>query len=502
MKGSVHLIWALALWAPYFSCGIGGRGSSQLNVTFIGIGSYRFSTAVPAMEAAVSLINNAYQGDLHVKLVTIFPASLYACDLFGDNIANYAASFYYSKANREDNGVKVFLGPSCVPELTNIAPLMTQLNTLYASFIGTDALYSNKSQYPTTITSSPIHHTVLLQCFRKILLYFGWRNIFIICDESTGGTYYRAICGNFRKPGALGAVQVSSYNFNTKQPPVEYDIILHAAAKSARVILLGTNVQTVRQFMIHAWRMNMTSSEYAYICTTPYIATDFPELQWRVGDSDDLAAGAAFSQLLLLNFDNDRALDTLSLATQSLIKERSSTVYNYTYAPHERVLNESWSDGGADLRDAKVFAKRFFNRTFELPTGSIYMNENGDRQPDLFVRQLNPETGILEPVLFYVASSKTLHNVSSFHWRGGQAPSGLLSRLPGSDAPPIGTIIGPLAVLLLLTAMVAIYVHRYLTGEAALQDRWWLIEGESVIPRAISTKSFQSGRSRKNSDQE
>ncbi|OQV14579.1 hypothetical protein BV898_11198 [Hypsibius exemplaris] len=460
------------------------------------------------MEAAISLINNAYEGDLHVKLVTIFPASVYACDLFGDNIAYYAAGFYYSTANREDKGVKIFLGPSCVPELINMAPLMTQLNTLYASFIGTDALYSNKSQYPTTITSSPIHHTVLLQCFRKILLYFGWRNIFIVCDESTAGTYYRVICANFRKPGALGAVQVSSYNFNTKQQPVEYDTILDAATKSARVLP-----------RIHAWRMNMTSSEYAYIYMTPYIATDYPELQWRVGDSDDLAAGAAFSQLLLLNFDNDRALDTLSLATQSLIKERSSIVYNYTYALNERisaalvagyetclliakVLNESWSDGGADLRDAKVFAKRFFNRTFELPTGSIYMNENGDRQPDLFVKQLNPETGILEPVLFYVASSKTLQNVSSFHWRGGQAPSGLLSRLPGSDAPPIGTIIGPLAVLLLLTVMVAIYVHRYLTGEAALQDQWWMIEGQSVIPCAIPTKSFQSGRSRKISDQE
>lgn len=60
------------------------------------------------------------------------------------------------------------------------------------------------------------------------------------------------------------------------------------------------------------------------------------------------------------------------------------------------MANESLFEGVSDFRDATKFAHRFSNRTFKLPTGSVYFDQRGDRLPDIILRQLNPVSAAIE----------------------------------------------------------------------------------------------------------
>ncbi|OQV24160.1 hypothetical protein BV898_02110 [Hypsibius exemplaris] len=104
------MIWTVVLWAHLCSATF---QKGPVNVTFIAIGSYRYSTAVPALEAAVGLINRDYDGHLHVKLNIIFPSSIFPCEIFADSIVHYASKFYYGmEKDKDDKNIDIFLGPS------------------------------------------------------------------------------------------------------------------------------------------------------------------------------------------------------------------------------------------------------------------------------------------------------------------------------------------------------------------------------------------------------
>ena len=47
------------------------------------------------------------------------------------------------------------------------------------------------------------------------------------------------------------------------------------------------------------------------------------------------------------------------------------------------------------MRDMKRFTRRFFNQTFDLLTGPVYIDKNGDCLPNYMVRQMNQVTNLI-----------------------------------------------------------------------------------------------------------
>lgn len=56
------------------------------------------------------------------------------------------------------------------------------------------------------------------------------------------------------------------------------------------------------------------------------------------------------------------------------------------------VLNETYIKTGR-LLDGQEMAKHFLNRTFHLPTGEMFVNQDGERMCDILGDVLDPESG-------------------------------------------------------------------------------------------------------------
>ncbi|OQV25707.1 putative Atrial natriuretic peptide receptor 1 [Hypsibius exemplaris] len=514
-------------------------GSPPLSVTVVAIGSYQYVTVVPAIEAAVELVNRQYAPQLRMNLSLVFQPKMQECTVFADNIADLAAKTYYGNENVKPStasDLKVFLGPklnvlfvSTARESKQIRQdelCATERKTPFESLrpfcvwhekvsrnvvtdqnrtsVGTDGRISDKTLFPTTITCALSHHTVLVQGFRALLHHYHWTILFMICDANGDVAYFRSICQNFQIPRALGVgVRVSSITFNSAaSQTVDFDGLLKRAAAASRVIWLGLSFSLTREFMIHAQRSNMTTNEYVYFCSWPYVAPSYQEIHWRTGDGHDDVVKEAFRQLFVVTFDRNRSLpqdDAVFVTT------RSATTYNYSYGPGEmisspviasyetiivlaKVLNESLSErGGNDLlQDGRKLARRFFNRTFTLPTGSVYINENGDRFPDLAVRHLHPETGYFETVLTYGAATLVVSTVdgTTIQWITGQPPSGQPGEcgFDGKSCSSWGSSLDILALLAggLFILIAAVTLRRFLTKPHS-QDRWWLLTGSRLV---------------------
>ncbi|OQV25709.1 hypothetical protein BV898_00640 [Hypsibius exemplaris] len=318
-------------------------GSNPLVVTFVTIGVYGERAAGPAVEAAAQTVNRKYSPNLIANVDVVFAPFSKDCEEFADNIANLAARNYYERV-LSPGALKIYIGPTCIPdaEAVSIAALMTELNVVFASMVGTDSRISDKTAFPTTITSSPTQHVVLIRGFRALLAAYKWTIIHLICDDSGGVAYYRAICRSFQVPGALGvAVRVHSEIINSaSSPPMDVDRVLGRAAAASRVIFLSMHMPLARHFMVHAKRSNMTTADYVYFCSWPNVSPSFPEMRWRMGDDSDTDAWEAFRQLLIITFETYRSLP---LQDDAFARNRSANAYNYTYGQTQRAI--SWING-------------------------------------------------------------------------------------------------------------------------------------------------------------
>ncbi|OQV25711.1 hypothetical protein BV898_00641 [Hypsibius exemplaris] len=483
--------------------------SSPLDVTVVVVGSYQYKTAVPAIEAAAELVNRKYFPYLSMNVSVLLYPQFYDCDAYTDNIANLAARNYYEEAPSSPGARKIYIGPTCFSEALNIATLMNELDVFPS--VGTDSRISDKKAFPTTVTCSATHHTVLVRGFRALLAAYNWTTVFLVCDDRPDVSYYRAICRNFQAPTALGVgVRVNSVTFNSASPTMTFDGLLSRAKAASRVIFLSMHMPLTRDFVVHAKRSNMTTADYVYFCSWPSISPGFPEMRWQTDDGYDTDAWEAFRQLFILTFDNNR---TLPQEDDLFARRRSASIYNYTYGQAERmsapvvsgyeatlviaqVLNESLSEGGSGLSDARALTRRFFNRTFATPTGSVYVNENGDRFPELVVLQLSLKTEYFETVFKYQAATlgASVVNDSIIRWISGKPPSGKPGKC-GFDEKScstrgslldIWTAVG-VTIVLLIGAEI---IRRILAHDMTAKDRWWhVIEHELVAPMQPSYRA-------------
>ncbi|GIY98586.1 atrial natriuretic peptide receptor 1 [Caerostris extrusa] len=116
----------------------------------------------------------------------------------------------------------------------------------------------------------------------------------------------------------------------------------------------------------------------------------------------------------------------------------SQNVNTFVTAFHEAVLlysialNETLAEGYT-VSNGSIIIQKMWNRTFEGITGKVTIDENGDRDADYSILDLNPETGVFEVVANYIGTEKQVVDEpgKSFHWAGGR-------ETPPSDNPKCG----------------------------------------------------------------
>ncbi|XP_041356262.1 atrial natriuretic peptide receptor 1-like [Gigantopelta aegis] len=95
-------------------------------------------------------------------------------------------------------------------------------------------------------------------------------------------------------------------------------------------------------------------------------------------------------------------------------------------------LNETLAANG-NVSDGSAITQRMWNRTFEGITGMVYIDENGDRDSDFSLLDMDPQTGKFEVVANYYGVQQYYEPVpgKSIHWAGGRVN-------PPPDTPECG----------------------------------------------------------------
>ncbi|XP_049817184.1 atrial natriuretic peptide receptor 1 [Aethina tumida] len=360
--------------------------------------------------------------------------------------------------------VIAFVGPACLFALEPVARLAAYWNTPIITGMGDQppfegelavpsgilgrlhqkwkksgsaGILKDKSNYPT-LTRMSYCQCRLKKVFSSIFNQFEWKHIALILDRSDlfSLTVGKNLEHGLKKEGLLAFVRELDGNDNDS-----IDNYLRDASMYARVVILSVRGPLVRKFMIAAHALDMTKGDYTFLDVEIFPGSYWGDHDWEAGDDQDGIARKAYEALLRVSLLQPTSDDFQLFADE--VKERSRKVYNYTMDDGEEVnfvigafydgvyllglaLNETLWEGG-DIRDGLGITTRMWNRDFHGITGHVRIDDNGDRDADYSILDLDPITGKFEVVANYYGLDKIYSPVEGkkIHWPGGR-----------EDAPP------------------------------------------------------------------
>ncbi|GAV00402.1 hypothetical protein RvY_11254 [Ramazzottius varieornatus] len=197
------------------------------------------------------------------------------------------------------------------------------------------------------------------------------------------------------------------------------------------------------------------------------------------------------------------------------IAQRAISAYNWTIYPqfrhnllslsaYETVLNESY--GELEHLSGRDFAKRFWSRTFRLPSRDRETTEVGYPVAHIWIKQFDPDTSRFLPVLKYDALSGRLEQCSDCRnvtWPRGTFPPpvvpvcGYHHELCQEQDRRHFALIGALAGVMAVILTAAIYINRFLIRKAGTNTGpWWLLDD------SLRTAGMKQKKQRRLSDKE
>ncbi|GAV00079.1 hypothetical protein RvY_10979-2 [Ramazzottius varieornatus] len=275
----------------------------------------------------------------------------------------------------------------------------------------------------------------------------------------------------------------------------------------------------------------MTSSEYVYLFSQPYLMLpSYPDLTWLENSSE--VSSTSSRSVLYLTYDNEGEAEHLPAETVRNIRTRisqseaneissletmSGVKSRTTIDPLTRILECSWLlsvfqlaaptltaytgvtllaevlnetidpiscfASTPQLQDGKKLAEKFLNRTFSLPMGKVYISPGGQKYLNIVMKQMSTTSGKFESVVRYEYSTNavTYPFNRKFMWSGGEIP--LREPLCGFDndkcqgvqSVPMFVTAPVIIVLILLVTSGGAFVKWQLRQKQSM-ELWWHLE--------------------------
>ncbi|KAL0128807.1 hypothetical protein PUN28_003887 [Cardiocondyla obscurior] len=475
----------------------------------------------PAVDLALEEVNEFLK--VHRVQLRKVQASYPTCS--GARAPGLAADMHF-----RDN-VIAFVGPACAFALEPVARLAAYWNSPIITGMGdqppsegelsvtsgilgrihkwkneTSGIFKDKSKYPT-LTRMSYCQCRLRLVFASVFKEFGWSHVALILDRSDlfSLTVGKNLEYGLRKDGLLKFVRELDGNSEDES----YHLYLRDASMYARIVILSVRGMLVRRFMLAAHELGMTRGDWAFLDVEIFHGSYWGDHGWEVGDEDDANARKAYEALLRVSLLQPTSPRFQDFADS--VKQRAQTDYNYTFSEGEEVnffvgafydgvyllgiaLNETLAEGG-DLRDGIAITRRMWDRDFMGITGHVRIDDNGDRDADYSILDLDPITGRFEVVAHYLGLNREYSSMTGkkIHWPGGREG-------PPPDIPECGflgndpdctsrreayTFVAytgiALAVFLLAAITAACLLYRHLRLSADLNNMSWRVRPEELL---------------------
>uniref|UniRef100_A0A672V0R2 Guanylate cyclase n=1 Tax=Strigops habroptila TaxID=2489341 RepID=A0A672V0R2_STRHB len=336
-----------------------------------------------------------------------------------------------------------FLGPGCVYTAAPVARFTSHwrlpLVTAGAEAHGFD---DKREQFGLTTRAGPSHRKLGelgVQLHRR----FNWtrRALLVYWDEKVDDRpYFFAAEGLYVQLPTLRNLTVMDVVFRDGD---NFSFIIQEIKQKGRVVYVCCAPATLRELLLQAEREGLTRGDYVFFYIDIFGASlqgsRFPEPQrpWRRGDRHDAAARRAFEAVTIITYKEPTNPEYRPFLAR--LKEEAMTHFNFSMkdaAFHDGVLlyaqalNETLERGGS-ISNASAITRQMWNRTFYGVTGFLKIDENGDRESDYSLWDMDPALGDFQIVANYNGTTKKLQMVPGreIHWPGNVVPS---------DVPPCG----------------------------------------------------------------
>ncbi|XP_064355108.1 atrial natriuretic peptide receptor 1 [Dromaius novaehollandiae] len=402
-----------------------------------------------------------------------------------------------------------FLGPGCVYTAAPVARFTSHwrlpLVTAGAEAHGFD---DKRGQFGLTTRAGPSHRKLGelgVQLHRR----FGWtrRALLVYWDEKMDDRpCFFAAEGLYVQLPTLRNLTVMDVVFCDKG---NYSFIIQEIKQKGRIVYVCCAPDTLRELMLQAWREGLTRGDYAFFYIDIFGASlqgaRFPEPQrpWKRGDRDDASARQAFEAVTIITYKEPENPEYRPFLAR--LKEEARAHFNFTMrdglmnyiaaAFHDGVLlyaqavNETLERGGS-ITNATAITRQMWNRTFYGVTGFLKIDENGDRESDYSLWDMDPARGDFQIVANYNGTTKKIHMVPGreIRWPGSVVPP---------DVPPCGfdnsnpqcrkANLSTLEILSLVVSLILLaitvtsfFIYRKLQLEKELAAELWRVRWEDV----------------------
>ncbi|XP_061737781.1 atrial natriuretic peptide receptor 1 [Nerophis ophidion] len=399
-----------------------------------------------------------------------------------------------------------FIGPGCSYASSPVGLFTTHWDVPMVT-AGAPAVAFYGGVYPSITNTGPTHRK-LGKFALRICEHFGWRDHVMLMfndNKVDDRPCYFAVEGLFTELNRINITLVDSI-FEENKPFVNYTQILADIQNESRVMFVCCSPDVFRKLMVHFRRADLPHEQYVFF----YIDVFGESLKsthrrpWARGDQDDAVAKEAFQSVKILTYREPQNAEYQDFVHN--LKVDAKTMFNYTIEDslmniiaggfydglmlYTHALNETMTV--PTMRPpGRVVTRRMWNRTFQGVTGTLQLDENGDRETDFALwDMIDTNNSAFQMVLVYNSLEEQLTAIpgTSLHWLGGVCPPDVPVCGFKNDNPvcltktiTIHQMVSIVVVFILTMSLtVAIFIYRKMKLEKELVAQLWRISWDDI----------------------
>ncbi|XP_021340700.1 atrial natriuretic peptide receptor 1-like [Mizuhopecten yessoensis] len=403
--------------------------------------------------------------------------------------------------------IDALLGPACPYALDPVARLANYWNIPVITGLGDGGMFKNKTSYPT-LTRLAYCQCRLRKVLGSVFEEFHWTDVAIVYDIND---VHSEVLGSTLKVG-LQKQKIYPYMFPYygKDDP-DFTAIMKEVAMVTRVIVLVTPGDSVRKFMLSALDLGfIASGEFVFfdIHLFPFPGKYWGNHDWQRGDSRDQDARKAYEAMFRISLQVPTSAEWMNFTEE--VKLKAWQMYNFSFhdeevnffigAFHDAVLlygmalNESLNNiDHSIIKDGYTFTRSMWNRTFQGVTGSVIIDDNGDRETSYSILDLDPNTGEFHVIANFFGDRQWYNPVptKTVHWAGDRTVPPLNTPKCGFQgdnqecfkndySTKLTYVIAAISTILFIILSAAIILFRHLKKERDLQNMAWMIRYDDI----------------------
>ncbi|KAK2140351.1 hypothetical protein LSH36_1384g00003 [Paralvinella palmiformis] len=464
---------------------------------------YDFSarTSASAVSLAIEAINNNTELNLNGQIYLTVTARDTECS--NKQALGHAVDLWYNES------VDAFLGPPCSSACRAVAEIASVYSIPMISWVATDANLNDRQRYSTlSRTLGPFNKiaTFLLE----ILLQYNWRRVVII--SSNHHILYHdaaeAIVGVFTEDN----ITIAYHNRYGRYPSNKYIIkTLKKASLVGRIILLINPKEDRRRFILAAFDLGMCDGEFVF-----YTLDMLPDQNitnsdqiWKGSDERDDDARKAFESVFHVTL---AALTNTEVTSFRDEVGRRNTMPPWNFHPTSEEQGDKYSPflhdavllyalalsavikSGGDATDGATVVSNMRGRVFSGVSGKVVLDDNGDREPDFWITDMDPKTGafvkVAEVINYDLGVREFRKDIRQPQWPNGKVghanappdtPScGFNGELCEFDSVWAFIVAAAVFVLVVAAFVVSLVMYSRNKFETSLLIQTWRIDPEDV----------------------